>query len=70
MSQTLTTIVNTKGISVADLNKKLSAYDMALSNGYGDLKEKTFRISHMADYTIDDINELLARIDTILEEAE
>ena len=48
----------------------MTAYDMALSNGYGDLKEKTFRISHMADYTIDDINELLARIDTILEEAE
>lgn len=69
MSQTLTTIVNTKGIDVGELNKKLGKYDMAISKGYGDLKDTTFRISHMADYTMDDINEVLANIDTILKEA-
>lgn len=68
MSQTLTTIVNTKGISVSELNKGLAKYDMAISNGYGDLKEKTFRISHMADYTMEDIEEVLKNIDTVLEE--
>lgn len=69
MSQTLTTIVNTKGISVGDLNKKLAQFDMAISNGYGDLKEKTFRISHMADYQPEDIKELLGHIDDVLKEA-
>lgn len=68
LSQTLTTIVNTKGISVSGLNKKLAEYDMAISNGYGDLKEKTFRISHMADYTMEDIDHLLKTIDKVLEE--
>lgn len=69
MSQTLTTVKNTKGIDVGELNKKLGKYDMAISKGYGDLKDTTFRISHMGDYTMDDINELLANIDTVLKEA-
>lgn len=68
LSQTLTTVENTRGISVADLNKALAKRGMTLSNGYGDLKEKTFRISHMADYTLEDVNELLAAIDEILAE--
>ena len=37
-----------------------------ISNGYGDLKEKTFRIAHMADATVDEIKELLGVIDDIL----
>jgi len=65
-SQSLTTINNTKGISVADLNKKLAEKSMMISNGYGDIKEKTFRIAHMGDLAIEDINELLTIIDGIL----
>lgn len=65
-SNTLTTIKNTKGISVADLNKKLGEQGYMISNGYGDLKEKTFRIAHMADTTVDEVKELLAVIDRIL----
>ena len=37
-----------------------------ISNGYGDLKEETFRIAHMADTQIEDINELLNNIEDIL----
>lgn len=66
MSNTVTTIKNTKGIDVWDLNKKLGARGFQISNGYGKLKDKTFRIAHMADLTIDDIKELLANIDDIL----
>jgi len=40
-------IKNTRGISVADLNKELGKRNLALSNGYGKLKEQTFRIAHM-----------------------
>lgn len=65
-SNTLTTIKNTKGISVSDLNKKLGEEGYMISNGYGDLKELTFRIAHMADTTVDEIKELLAVIDRIL----
>lgn len=66
LSNTLTTIKNTRGISVADLNKELGKRGFAISNGYGDLKEKTFRIAHMADCQMEDIKELLDNIEDIL----
>ncbi|SHK47816.1 pyridoxal-phosphate-dependent aminotransferase family protein [Paramaledivibacter caminithermalis] len=65
-SNTLTTVKNTKGISVSDLNKELGKRGFMISNGYGDLKEKTFRIAHMADTTLEEIKELLAIIEEIL----
>ncbi|WP_297518696.1 alanine--glyoxylate aminotransferase family protein [uncultured Clostridium sp.] len=65
-SNTLTNIKNTKGISISDLNKELGKKGMVLSNGYGKLKEKTFRIAHMADCKVEDINTLLIAIDEIL----
>lgn len=66
-SNTVTTIANTRGISVADLNVELGKRGAMLSNGYGSkLKEKTFRIAHMGDLTVADIEWLLAQIDDIL----
>ncbi len=64
-SNTLTTVKNTRGISVGDLNKKLGEQGYMISNGYGDLKEKTFRIAHMADATLDEVRTLLALIDKL-----
>jgi aspartate aminotransferase-like enzyme len=65
-SKTVTCIKNTRGISVADLNKELGKRNLVLSNGYGKLKEQTFRIAHMGDLQMSDIDELLAAIDDIL----
>lgn len=65
-SQTLTTIRNTRGISVKDLNSELGKRGFSISNGYGDLKEKTFRIAHMADCTEEDLKTLLGHIEEIL----
>jgi len=62
-SQTLTTVKNTKGISIAELNKRIGELGYQISNGYGDLKEKTFRIAHMADRKVDELKELLNVID-------
>ncbi len=62
-SQTLTTIKNIKGISIAELNKRIGELGYQISNGYGDLKEKTFRIAHMADRKVDELKELLNVID-------
>lgn len=66
LSNTLTNIKNTREINVADLNKQLGERGFAISNGYGKLKEKTFRIAHMADCTLDDVKELIKNIDEIL----
>ena len=66
-SLTLTTIENTKGISVKDLNSTLGEnYGLQISNGYGDLKEKTFRIAHMGELTMDDMHEVTRAIDKVL----
>lgn len=65
-SYTLTTVKNTRGISVAELNKKLGERGYTISNGYGQLKEVTFRIAHMADTTVSEIRELLSVIDELI----
>ncbi len=65
-SNTLTTVKNIKGISVDDLNKKLGMRGYTISNGYGNLKEKTFRIAHMGETRLNDIKELLDNIEDIL----
>jgi aspartate aminotransferase-like enzyme len=66
LSLTVTNVANTRGISVADLNKELGQRGAMISNGYGTLKEKCFRIAHMGDIQPADLNWLLAQIDDIL----
>ncbi len=66
LSNTVTNIKNTKGIDVAALNKELGNRGFQISNGYGSLKDKTFRIAHMADCQMEDIQELLSNINDIL----
>ncbi len=65
-SVTLTTITNTTGFSVKALNDALGKQGMQISNGYGDLKEKTFRIAHMGELTLADVKEVTGAIETIL----
>jgi len=65
-SVTMTTVDNIRKVSVRDLNLELGRRGFAISNGYGELKEKTFRIAHMGDLNLEDIKELLFNIDDIL----
>jgi len=63
-SDTLTCVRNTRNIDVGALNKKLLAkHDCVISDGYGKLKGKTFRIAHMGDMQEKDIRDLLGWID-------
>ncbi|MFC2036958.1 pyridoxal-phosphate-dependent aminotransferase family protein [Chloroflexota bacterium] len=66
LSNTVTNIENTRGISVAGLNGELAKRGAMLSNGYGPLKEKCFRIAHMGDLQVSDLQWLLGQIDDIL----
>ncbi|HKY55818.1 MAG TPA: alanine--glyoxylate aminotransferase family protein, partial [Anaerolineales bacterium] len=54
-SQTVTTIKNDRGINVSELNTFLKQREMRIANGYGKLKDKTFRIAHMGETQMDDI---------------
>ena len=71
LSKTLTVIdSHPKGkddmISIPELNKALAERNMQLGNGYGDLKDKTFRIAHMGELTMDDMKEVTSAIVDIL----
>ena len=65
-SMTVTTIENTRNINVAELNRELLKENMVISNGYNELKNKTFRIGHMGDLTIDDLIVLTEAMERIL----
>jgi aspartate aminotransferase-like enzyme len=65
-SKTVTTVENTRGIDFAAMNAFLMGRDMRLANGYGALKGKTFRIAHMGELTMNDIDALLAAMDVFL----
>lgn len=65
-SLTLTCIRNTRDIRVADLNNELGKRGMQISNGYGEQKDKTFRIAHMGELTLEDLEEVTGAIEDIL----
>lgn len=69
-SDSVTAVRNTRGIEIGDLNRHLaSAVDMQVANGYGELADVTFRIGHMGDHTVDEVDTLLAAIDGYLNRA-
>lgn len=66
-SPTVSNIVNTRHIDIGALNTYLREHGMVISNGYGPLKEKAFRIGHMGDISLAQLDELLSHIDQFLE---
>jgi predicted phosphoserine aminotransferase len=65
-SQTVTTIKNDRGINVSELNTFLKHREMRIANGYGQLKDKTFRIAHMGETQMEDIEKLLEAMEEYL----
>ncbi len=65
-SKTVSTIKNLRGVDIAALNKYLLDRGMRIANGYGDLKNKTFRIAHMGETQMHHIDELLEAFETFL----
>lgn len=68
-SQTVSTINNDLNLDISALNKFLGQRGMRISNGYGDLKNKTFRIAHMGEIYMEDVEVLLTAMDAYLETA-
>lgn len=62
-SPTVTNIRNNQNIDIAALNNYLRQEGMIISNGYGSLKGKAFRIAHMGDMQMADMEELFAVLD-------
>jgi aspartate aminotransferase-like enzyme len=66
-SKTVTTIDNVLGIDVGKLNAYLGERGMRIANGYGPLKGKTFRIGHMGELGLSDVEELLSALNEFLD---
>lgn len=65
-SKTVSTIKNDKGLDISALNKFLQTKGMRIANGYGELKDKTFRIAHMGEITMSDVDTLLAYMEEFM----
>ncbi len=65
-SQTVTCVSNTRAIDVKALNGFLKSTGRQISDGYGSLKGRTFRIAHMGEIQLRDIAELLALMDEFI----
>jgi aspartate aminotransferase-like enzyme len=68
-SPTVSCIRNELDISVVELLEFLRSRNMIISNGYGPLKESSFRIAHMGDTQLSDLEELLEAIDAFLKQS-
>jgi aspartate aminotransferase-like enzyme len=65
-SQTVTTVKNERGIDISDLNTFLKERGMRIANGYGLLKNITFRIAHMGETQVSNLDELFAAMEEYL----
>jgi aspartate aminotransferase-like enzyme len=62
-SQTVTAVENLLDLNITELNACLMEQDMRIASGYGQLKGKTFRIAHMGETQLADIERLLTALD-------
>ncbi len=65
-SRTVTTIKNTKEADLGALSKELRKRGYVFSNGYGKMKNNSFRVAHMAERTQEEIKTYLDTIEEIL----
>lgn len=65
-SMTLTAAVNDGRTDLEALKKLAGERGYAIDNGYGKIKNKTFRIAHMADFTLKDLEELFGVLHELL----
>lgn len=66
LSPTITCVKNTKDLKFDILSNEFMNKGFLISNGYGKLAGKTFRVGHMGDTSLDDIKEFTKTFDEIL----
>ena len=68
-SMTLTSGASDGRTDLEGLKKLAGERGYAIDNGYGKVKNQTFRIAHMADFTLADLEELFALLEELLPKA-
>lgn len=65
-SKTVSTIHNSKGWDISALNKFLLQRGMRIANGYGALKDKTYRVAHMGEIQMSDVEALITALEEFM----
>jgi aspartate aminotransferase-like enzyme len=65
-SPSVTCIKVPEPFSGSRLSAEAKARGYVIASGYGALKDKTFRIGHMGDHTVEELDELLGVLQEIL----
>lgn len=66
-SPTVTNVANNRQVNISALNEHLAAQQMEISDGYGSYKGKAFRIAHMGETTVADMQRLFTAVAEFLE---
>jgi aspartate aminotransferase-like enzyme len=62
----VTCVKNTRSVDVKALNTFLRSKGMQIGDGYGNLKGSTFRIAHMGEIRVTDVETVLASVDEFI----
>lgn len=65
-SDTVTCFGNRNNLDLIKLASEMRERDYLISGGYGDLKGKTFRLAHMGDLRMSDIDDVLGVLDDVI----
>jgi aspartate aminotransferase-like enzyme len=65
-SPSVTCIKVPEGRSGSKIASEMKARGFVIASGYGPLKDSTFRIGHMGDHTLDELDALLDVLQEIL----
>ena len=65
-SPTVTCIGVDGPVPAPEIVARLKARGWVIGGGYGPLKERTIRIGHMGDHTVDELEALLRAIEEVL----
>lgn len=68
-SKTVVNVKNTLGWDISALNKFLQTRGMRIANGYGKLKDITFRVATMGETSLVDVDTLLANMEDFMKQA-
>jgi len=65
-SPTVSVVMLDEGITGPEVVRRAGARGFTLAPGYGNLKENAFRIGHMGDHTMEELDALLDTLDEVL----
>ena len=65
-SPAVTCITLPDGLNGVDITRQMAGRGYTIAAGYGLLKEKTIRIGHMGDHTLEELDDLLANLESVI----